>query len=211
MTTTTAHSTISTTNPTFTLQHQPTTTTKPTSTTPPPPRTSYNTSPSPIHPHPPSTTTTKSKLTPSNTQFEHLPFTFHFIPSHPNYISKLKLPTHIAKLCSDIQHSAELSIIKIIGVHLFKQNKHKKSKKSKNNKKLITSNQGFNPWNTLPLHLPILLQRLISPPPQNTIHQSSKPQPHSTPIQPSKPQARNIPYQPPKTTLPPIPSPNILH
>ena len=145
MTTTTAHSTISTTNPTFTLQHQPTTTTKPTSTTPPPPHTSYNTSPSPIHPHPPSTTTTKSKLTPSNTQFEHLPFTFHFIPSHPNYISKLKLPTHIAKLCSDIQHNAELSIIKIIGVHLFKQNKPKKSKRSKNNKKPITSNQGFNP------------------------------------------------------------------
>ena len=70
-----------------------------------------------------------------------MPFTFHFNPSHPNYVSKLKLPTHIAKLCSDIQHNAEISIIKIIGVYLFKQNKHtKKAKKAK-----ITKTHNFKP------------------------------------------------------------------
>lgn len=146
MITTIANSTISTINPTLMLQHQPTTSTLPTSTTPPPPHTSYKRSPAPINPHPPSTTTAKSKSTPSDTQSEHLPFTFHFIPSHPNYISKLKLPMHIAKLCSDIQHKAVLSIIKTIEEHLSKPNKHKKSKKSKKNKKTcITSNQNFNP------------------------------------------------------------------
>ena len=77
----------------------------------------------------------KSKPTPSDIQSEHMSFTFHYIPSHPNYISKLKLPMHIAKLCSNIQHKAESSIIQIIEKHLSKQNKHKKSKKSKNNNK----------------------------------------------------------------------------
>ena len=36
---------------------------------------------------------------------------------------------HIAKLCSDIEHNAESSIIQIIEKYLSKQNKHKKSKK----------------------------------------------------------------------------------
>ena len=45
MTITTTHSTISTTNPTLTLQYQPTVITLPTSTIPPPPHTSYNTLP----------------------------------------------------------------------------------------------------------------------------------------------------------------------
>ena len=87
-----------------------------------------------MHTHPPSTSTAKPKSTPSDIQSEHLPFTFHFIPSHPNYISKLKLPMHVAKLCSDIQHNAESSIIQIIEKHLSKQ-KHKKLKKNKNNNK----------------------------------------------------------------------------
>ena len=86
MTTATAQPTISTTNPTLTLQHQPTATTLPTSTTPPPPDTSYSTSPLPIHPHPPSTTRAKSNSAPSNTQSGHFSFTFHFILSHRNYI-----------------------------------------------------------------------------------------------------------------------------
>ena len=132
--TTTAHYTVSTTNPTLTLRHQPTATTLSSSTTHPPPHTPYVTSPSPIHPQPPSTTIAKSKPKPSNKQSEHLSFTFHFIPSHPNHILKLKLFTHIAKLCSDIQHNGELSIIKIIEEHLSTENKHKKAKKSKTTK-----------------------------------------------------------------------------
>ena len=36
---------------------------------------------------------------------------------------------HIAKLCSDIQHNAEMTIIQTIEKHLSKQNKHKKSEK----------------------------------------------------------------------------------
>ena len=146
MITTTAHSTVSTTNSTLTLRyHQPTATTLPTSTTPAPPHTSYNTSPSPIHPYPPSATTAKSKSTPSDTQSDNLPFTFHFILSHPNYISKLKLPMHIAKLCSNIQHNAKLSIIKIIEEHLSKQKKHKKSKKSKHNNNIHNFKPRFQP------------------------------------------------------------------
>ena len=127
---TATYSTINTTIPTHTLRHQPTAATLPTSTTPLSPNTSYNTSPSPIHTHPSFNFTAKPKSTPSDMQSEHLPFTFHFIPSHPNYTSKLKLPMHIAKLCSDIQHNPESSIIQIIEKHLSKQ-KHKKSKNKK--------------------------------------------------------------------------------
>ena len=112
-----------------TLRHQPTPATLPTSTTPLSPKTSCNASPLPLHTNPPSTLTSTPKSTPSGIQSEHLPFTFHFIPSHHNYISKLKLPMHIAKLCSDIQHNAESSIIQIIEKHLSKQ-KHKKLKKN---------------------------------------------------------------------------------
>ena len=104
---TTTYSTINTTIPAHTLRHQSTAATLPTSTTPLSPNTSYNASPSIIHTHPPSTSTAKSKSTPSDIQSEHLPFTFHFIPNHPNYITKLKLPMHIAKLCSDIQYTTQ--------------------------------------------------------------------------------------------------------
>ena len=87
----TTSSTINITIPTHTLRHQPTAATLPTSTRPLSPNTSYNVPPSPIHTHPTSTSTAKPKSTPSDIQSERLPFTFHFIPSHPNYISKLKL------------------------------------------------------------------------------------------------------------------------
>ena len=126
---TTTYSTINTTIPTHTLRHQPTAATLPTSTTPLSPNASYNASTPPISTHSPSTSTAKSKSTPSDIQSEDLQFTCHFIPSHPNYVLKLKLPMHIAKLCSDIQHKAESSIIQTIEKHLSKQNKHKKSKK----------------------------------------------------------------------------------
>ena len=109
---TTTYSTISTTIPTRTFRHQPTSGTLPTSTTPLSPNTSYNASPLPSQTHSPSTSTAKSKSTPSAIQSKHLSFTFHFIPYHSNYTSKL--PMHIAKLCSDIQHNAESSIIQII-------------------------------------------------------------------------------------------------
>ena len=42
---------------------------------------------------------------------------------------------HLAKLCIDIQHNAELSITKIVEEHLIKQNKHKNSKKKKSKNK----------------------------------------------------------------------------
>ena len=124
--------TTNTTISTHTLRHHPTAATLPISTTPLSPNTSCNASPSLLHTNPSSTSTSTPKSTPSDIQSEHLPFTFHFIPSHPNYISKLKLPMHIAKLCSEIQHNAESSIIQIIEKHLSKQ-KHKKLKKNKNN------------------------------------------------------------------------------
>ena len=126
--------TTNTTIPTHTLRHQTTAATLPTSTTPLSPNTSCNASPLPLHTNPPSTSTSTPKFTPSDMQSVHLPFTFHFTPSHRNYISKLKLPMHIAKLCCDIQHKAESSIIQIIEKHLSKQN-HKKINKNKNNKK----------------------------------------------------------------------------
>ena len=63
MITTTAHSTISTTNSILTLRYQPTTTTLSTPTTPPL-HTSYNTSSSPINPNPPSPLWENPKLHP---------------------------------------------------------------------------------------------------------------------------------------------------
>ena len=57
---------------------------------------------------------------------------------------------HIAKLCSYIQHNAELPIIKILEEHLAKQNKHKKSKKSKNNKNPHNFKPRFQPIEHLP-------------------------------------------------------------
>ena len=104
ITTTTRHFATNIIDSNPTLLHQSTVTTLPTHTTPPS-HSSCNTSPSPTYLNPPSTSTAKSKTTPSITQPEHLLFTFHSIPSHPNYISKLKLPIYIAKLCTDIQHN----------------------------------------------------------------------------------------------------------
>ena len=142
--------TTNTTISTHTFRHQPTAATLLTSTTPLSPNTSCNASPLPFHTNPPSTSTSTPKSTTSDIQSEHLPFTFHFIPSHPNYISKLKLHMHIAKLCSDIQHIAESSIIQIIEKHLSKQkhkkikNKNKKNKTKTTTKTLIISNRGSN-------------------------------------------------------------------
>ena len=42
---------------------------------------------------------------------------------------------HIAKLCSDIQHNAESSIIQIIEKHLSKQKHKKKQKQQKQQQK----------------------------------------------------------------------------
>ena len=132
MITTTTYSAINTTISTLTLRHQPTL---------PhcllPQHHYYQTHPTMHHLHQatlirhPLTPTAKSKSTTCDIQSEHLQFTFHFIPSHPNYISKLKLPMHIAKLCCDIQHNAKSSIIQIIEKDLSKQNKHKKGNKKK--------------------------------------------------------------------------------
>ena len=47
---------------------------------------------------------------------------------------------HIAKLCSDIQHNAESSIIQIIEKHLSKQKHTKKKTKTKTKKTPIISN-----------------------------------------------------------------------
>ena len=118
---------------------------------------------------------------------------------------------HIAKLCSDIQHNAESSIIQIIEKHLSKQKHTKKKNKNKNKKNPHNFKLRFQPIEHPPLHLLTLPQRLKPPLPQNTTHQSLKPQPHSAPIQPSKAQVLNISNQPPRTTLPPIPNPSILH
>ena len=149
---TAAHFTISTTNPTLTLWYQPTTTTLSIPIAPPL-NTSYNTSSSPVNPNLPSTTTAKSKTTPSDTQSKHLPFTFLFIPNHPNYISKLKLPVNLAKLCTEIQRNVHLSIIKIVEEHLTKQNKRKNDETRK--KKVHNFKPRFQPMEhppTLPTH-----------------------------------------------------------
>ena len=143
---TTTYFAINSTIQTHTHRHQPTAATLPTSTTPLSPNTSYNASPSSIHTHPPSTSTAKSKSTPSDIQSEYLPFTFHFIRRHPNYISKLKLLLHIAKLCSNIQHNTESSIMQIIEKHLSKQKHKKKTKAAKTTtKNPIISNQVSSP------------------------------------------------------------------
>ena len=68
--------------------------------------------------------------------------------------------------------------------HLSKQSKQNKYKKPKT-KKPINSNQDFNPWNSLPLHLPILFQRLTSP--HHTIQPTNR-QNRSLTVLPSNPQ-----------------------
>ena len=125
---TTSHSTISTINPSPTIRHQPTATILFTTITPPL-QTSYKISPLLINANPPSTTTAKSKTTPSDTQSDHLPFTFHFISNHPSYIPKLKLSKILAKICIDINRDVEQFIIRIEEERLAKQNKLKNSEK----------------------------------------------------------------------------------
>ena len=160
MTTTTKHSTINTTSPTPTASHNDmrqnttpahtriTTTTnipchtllKNTTSTHQnphhqkhtslctPPKTSLPTTPNQL-----STTKSKPKTTPcKHTSHEHLLFTFYFIPNRPNYISKLNLPMNLARLCTEIQHNAELSVIKIVEDYLTKQNKTQKWKQKQN-------------------------------------------------------------------------------
>ena len=120
-------------------QHTPVTTPS-TSTSLPLPKTSRP----PTIPHQPSTTTSKPITTSSNQTIspsEHLPFTFYFIPNHPSYISKLNLPTNLAKLWTDIQRNTESSIIKSVENYLSKQHKHKKRNRNKNN---ITNTTGIN-------------------------------------------------------------------
>ena len=97
----------------------------------------------------------KFQTTSSNTQSDHLPFTFHFIPDHPNYMSKLKLPMHIVKLCNDIQNKVELSIIKI-QKYIYP---NKKSKKKSKNRTSLTFKPRF---------------QLIEHPPTSPTHTASK-------------------------------------
>ena len=97
------------------------------------PRTSLQTTP-----NKPFTTTLKPKTTASKQTIspsEHLPFTIYFIPTRPNCIFKLNLPMNFAKLCTEIQHNAELSIIKTVKDYLTKQNKNKNGKKNKSRNK----------------------------------------------------------------------------
>ena len=121
--------------------HQHTTVTTPsTSVSPPLPKTSLP----PTIPHQPSTSTRKPITTSSNhtiSPSEHLPFTFYFIPNRPNYISKLNLPTNLAKLCTDIQRNAKLPTTKLVENYLSKQHKQKKRNKNKNN---TSSTAGIN-------------------------------------------------------------------
>ena len=86
---------------------------------------------------PSSTTISKPITTPSDrssSPSKHIPFNFHFIPSCPNYLTDINLPTKLAKLCRDIQLNAELSIIKVVEGHLKKQANIKKTNKNKNKK-----------------------------------------------------------------------------
>ena len=84
---------------------------------------------------PSSTTISQPKTTPSDhssSPSKHIPFNFHFIPSCPNYLTDINLPTKLAKLCRDIQLNAELSIVKVVEDHLKKQANIKKTNKNKN-------------------------------------------------------------------------------
>ena len=85
-----------------------------------------------------STTTSKPPTTPPNqstSPSKDKPFDFHFILSCSSYITNFNLPTKLAKLCRDIQHNAELSIIKLVEDHLKKQAKIKKANKNKTKNK----------------------------------------------------------------------------
>ena len=101
---------------------------------------SQKTSPLPTTPNQLSTTTSKPKNSPfkhTTSPSEHLLFTFYFIPNRPNYISKLNLSMNLARLYTEIQRNAELSIIKIVEDYLTKQNKHKNGNKNKSSNKEV--------------------------------------------------------------------------
>ena len=121
--------------------------------------TSPNTAPLPITPNQLSTTTSKPKIKPSKhivSPSEHLLFILYFIPNRPKFIFKLNLPTNLARLCTEIQHDAELSIIKRVEDYLTKQNKHKNGNKNKpSNKKVLNYKPRFTPREhkpTSPIH-----------------------------------------------------------
>ena len=124
--------------------------------------TSPKTSPLPTIPNQPSITRSKLQITPSKhtfSQSEHLPFTFYFIPNHPNYISKLTLPMNLARLCKETHYNVESSIIKIVEDYLTRQNKHETGNENKtSNKKVLNYQPRFtsrehkptSPINTFP-------------------------------------------------------------
>ena len=140
-------------------------------------------------PAPPSTILSKTPTTPSNHSnppSKHIPFDFYFIPNYPNYITNLNLPMKLAKLCRDIQHNAESSIIKLVEDHLKRQAKLKKANKNKTkNKKATTYKPRFTPKE----HKPTSPTLTSHPPSQSfkTFNQYPKssppPQPHTTPNQ----------------------------
>ena len=150
--------------PTHQTQHQHTSVTAPSALTSPP---LPKASPPPTIPHQSSTTTpkpTSSNQTISTSK--HLRFNFYFIPNHPNYISKLNLPTNLAKLCTDIQRNAELSIINLVENYLTKRHKQKKKNKNKNNNTGSTTRIKYKPRFTPKEH------KLISPTTTSPIHTS---------------------------------------
>ena len=142
-------------------------------------------------PAPPSTILSKTPTTPSNHSnppSKHIPFDFYFIPNCPNYITNLNLQMKLAKLCRDIQHNAESSIIKLVEDHLKRQAKLKKANKNKTkNKKATTYKPRFTPKEHNPLQPPPLLIQLTPSQSFKTFNQYPKssppPQPHTTPNQ----------------------------
>ena len=137
-----------------TLRQNTTVTTPSTSTSPPLPKTS----PSPTVPHQPSTATRKPITTSSNQTMspsKHLLFTFYFIHNHPKFISKLNRPKNLAKLCTEIQRNAELSIIKLVENYLSKQHKQKKRNKNKSKNNISnTTSINYKPRFTSKEHKP---------------------------------------------------------
>ena len=173
--------------PTHQTQHQLISVTTPSALTSPP---LPKTFPPPTIPHQSSTTTpkpTSSNQTISSSK--HLPFNFYFIPNHPNYISKLNLPTNLAKLCTDIQRNAELSIITLVENYLTKRHKQKKKNKNKNSNTSSTTRIKYKPRSANPLHQSPLPQSILLLPPAPPLQDSTStlpPQPHTTHNQPKK-------------------------
>ena len=112
--------------------------------------------------------TPKQTVSPS----EHLPFTFCFIPNCPNYISKLNLPMNLARLRTEIQRNAELSIIKIVWDYLMKHNKHKNGNKNKTrNKKVLNYKPRFTSREQTPT------SSIFTSPPTDTTTATQNPHP----------------------------------